>query len=75
PTGGTPEKPVGLVYISVATPERTFVRRYVFNGNRDAVRTRSAATALLMLWVALKAATSQSTTFRTAGNSPNNSRT
>ena len=55
PTGGTPKKPVGLVYISVATPERTFVRRYVFNGNRDAVRTRSAATALLMLWVALKA--------------------
>ena len=54
PTGATPTKPVGLVYISVASPEKVWVRKYHFVGGRNAVRTRSATAALNMLWVALK---------------------
>lgn len=35
PTGGTPEKPVGLVYIGFATPERTEVQRHVLTFDRE----------------------------------------
>jgi nicotinamide-nucleotide amidase len=34
PTGGTKEKPVGLVYIGVATKKETVVKRFVFDGSR-----------------------------------------
>jgi len=34
PGGGTPEKPVGLVYIGLATPEGVEVKRFLFNGDR-----------------------------------------
>lgn len=35
PTGGTPEKPVGLVFIGVATPSGTTVERHVFQFDRE----------------------------------------
>lgn len=35
PTGGTAEKPVGLVYIGLATPTKTTVERHVFNFDRE----------------------------------------
>jgi nicotinamide-nucleotide amidase len=35
PTGGTPEKPVGLVYIGLATPSGTTVERHVFTFDRE----------------------------------------
>ncbi len=35
PTGGTPDKPVGLVYIGVATPEHTDVRRHILTFDRE----------------------------------------
>jgi nicotinamide-nucleotide amidase len=35
PTGGTPDKPVGLVYIGIATPERTDVRRHILTFDRE----------------------------------------
>ena len=34
PGGGTPSKPVGLVYIGFATPEGVEVKRFLFNGDR-----------------------------------------
>ncbi len=34
PTGGTKEKPVGLVYLAVATKDITNVMKYNFKGNR-----------------------------------------
>lgn len=34
PTGGTPEKPVGLVYIGFSTPEKTTVEKHVFKTSR-----------------------------------------
>ncbi|MFM1919570.1 MAG: hypothetical protein RLZZ303_1204 [Candidatus Hydrogenedentota bacterium] len=49
PGGGSPEKPVGLVYIAVAGPESTFVTRNVFEGDRDSVRRQSVSRSLELL--------------------------
>ncbi|MBP3359315.1 MAG: competence/damage-inducible protein A [Clostridia bacterium] len=38
PDGGTPEKPVGLVFIAVCFGGRTEVRRLELNGDRDKIR-------------------------------------
>ena len=46
PTGGTDEKPVGLVYIGVATKEDVHAHRFVFSGDRDAVRKSTVETAI-----------------------------
>lgn len=53
PDGGTAEKPVGLVYIGCAGPQGTNVRRNVFPGDRETVRTFSATGALHLLREAL----------------------
>lgn len=49
PGGGTPEKPVGLVYIAVSGPTDTVVHRMLFEGNRDEVKTLTAEAALHFL--------------------------
>ncbi len=49
PGGGTPEKPVGLVYIGVANSEGVRVEKSNFLGSRADVRYRSAHFALVML--------------------------
>ena len=49
PDGGTPDKPVGLVFISVDAPDRVSTERFVLPGDRDAVRARSTALALHMV--------------------------
>jgi nicotinamide-nucleotide amidase len=49
PEGGTPEKPVGTVFIAVSSPRGEAVRRFRFMGNRVAVRERSVQTALDMV--------------------------
>lgn len=49
PTGGTAEKPVGLVYIAVATPSETFVERNLFTGSRVEIKEQTAEKALAML--------------------------
>jgi nicotinamide-nucleotide amidase len=49
PTGGTAEKPVGLVYIARADAKSTEVRECRFSGSRDRIRVRSAVTALDMV--------------------------
>jgi nicotinamide-nucleotide amidase len=46
PGGGTPEKPVGLVYISVLASGRAKTDRFVFPGDREAVRARATAQSL-----------------------------
>ena len=50
PTGGTPEKPVGLTYIALATPERTICHRYDLWGNREQIKLRASQAALHILW-------------------------
>ena len=56
PTGGTPEKPVGLVWLAVETPGGSRARSYHFPGERDAVQARATQAALGLLWVSLKRA-------------------
>lgn len=46
PTGGDAVNPVGTVFIGVATPERVFVEKHRFGGDRARVRLFAAATAL-----------------------------
>lgn len=47
PGGGTPEKPVGLVYIGFAAKgQQTMAIRNVFDGDRNSVRSQTAAKAL-----------------------------
>ncbi len=46
PGGGTPEKPVGLVYMGCFVKGKVTVRRCVFSGDRLQVRTSSVKTAL-----------------------------
>ncbi len=46
PTGGTPEKPVGLVYIGFATPERTEVQRHVLTFDRETFKFFASQYAL-----------------------------
>jgi len=49
PGGGTPEKPVGLVYLSVSGPKGDHAIELRLPGDRDAVRRRAAASALHLL--------------------------
>jgi len=46
PTGGSEQKPVGLVYIAVSGQEGTDTPKYVFPQDRSSVRLRAAQTAL-----------------------------
>jgi len=48
PTGGTKDKPVGLVYIAIATKENVVVKRFRFSGDRLANK-ESTCTATLEL--------------------------
>lgn len=45
PDGGTPEKPVGLVYIAYSDSSITHVERHVFNGERLDIKQRSVNSA------------------------------
>jgi nicotinamide-nucleotide amidase len=46
PDGGTPEKPVGLVYLHAVGPDGGLARRLDFPGDRETIRTRAAVAAL-----------------------------
>ena len=49
PTGGTPDKPVGLVFIAVATKNKITCVKNIFSGSRDNIRMQSVSKALEML--------------------------
>jgi competence/damage-inducible protein CinA-like protein len=49
PGGGTLQKPVGLVFISVESPEGASTRRFELPGDREAVRSKATGLALHML--------------------------
>ena len=46
PTGGSDEKPVGLVFIGLSGPNCTATHRHLLPGDRPTVRRRAAMTAL-----------------------------
>lgn len=50
PTGGTEEKPVGLVHLAVARDGAdTMVEHHIFDGDRDAVREKTVIAALKLV--------------------------
>ncbi len=49
PGGGTPEKPVGLVYLHASGPGAELARELNLPGDREAVRRRATAAALHLL--------------------------
>jgi nicotinamide-nucleotide amidase len=49
PSGATPEKPVGLVYLALASPEGTEVREQRLLGGRDIVRFQASQAALELI--------------------------
>ncbi len=48
PDGGTAEKPVGMVWIGLAHPGGTEARMFLFPGDREFIRDRSAKMALTL---------------------------
>ena len=46
PGGGTPEKPVGLVYLHAEAPDASRGLEFDFPGDRDAIRQRATIGAL-----------------------------
>jgi PncC family amidohydrolase len=55
PEGGTPEKPVGTVWVGIALPSDTFSRLYHFDGNRDEIRTQAVQAAMELFLETAKA--------------------
>lgn len=49
PSGGTDEKPVGLVFLSAATEEAVLVQGFKFEGNRTEIREQAVEAALAMM--------------------------
>ena len=49
PDGGTPEKPVGTVWIGLSTPQGEYARHYLWSGDRLRVKEQSAQAALDLL--------------------------
>lgn len=49
PGGATPEKPVGLIYIGLATADTVMVQKHILSGDRVMVKRRGAQAALELL--------------------------
>ena len=53
PTGGTPQKPVGLVYLALSTEKETVAKKQQFSGSRIDIKLRTSQVALDMIRTAL----------------------
>jgi len=49
PDGGTPEKPVGTVFIAIDSPDGSKASLHYFEGDRNAIREATAEAALSLL--------------------------
>jgi len=49
PTGGTKEKPVGLVYVAISTANKTEVKKFLFSGSRLKNKESTCNVALKIL--------------------------
>lgn len=54
PSGGSAEKPVGLVHYALATRSHTVDRHFIFPGDRELIRKRAAYAALGLAWRTLR---------------------
>jgi nicotinamide-nucleotide amidase len=54
PTGSSPGKPVGTVWIAVAIESQIFTQKYLFTGDRDAIRQATMCQAMQNLLQLLK---------------------
>lgn len=54
PGGGTPQKPVGLVYLGLASPSGTITKEMKFLWNRSENKVAAAQAALTLLWQHLR---------------------
>ncbi|SMC21550.1 competence/damage-inducible protein cinA [Desulfacinum hydrothermale DSM 13146] len=50
PTGGSPKKPVGTVFVGCSAGDQTLVKRCLFHGSRERIQQQSAHAALTLLW-------------------------
>jgi nicotinamide mononucleotide (NMN) deamidase PncC len=50
PSGGTPEKPVGLTFLGLSWDGGALVKRRVFVGDRDQIRQRASHGVLWLLY-------------------------
>jgi PncC family amidohydrolase len=67
PGGGTAEKPVGLVFAGVFRRGEARSRRFVFSGDREAVRGQSVAAAVEFLVEALESNVNNIVTYPVPG--------
>jgi len=49
PSGATPTKPVGLLYVGVASPRGVRAQQFLFQGDREANKAAFAQAALKLL--------------------------
>lgn len=49
PGGGSPQKPVGLVFIGLYINNKTTVKRFIFKGSRPRIKEQAACAALKLL--------------------------
>ena len=54
PTGGTPEKPVGLVYIALVSKNKSIVHKYNFGKTREINKIKASQQALNLLRIMMK---------------------
>jgi PncC family amidohydrolase len=54
PGGGTAERPVGLVYITLAAADSEICEQHIWSGDREENKRRSAERAIELLWEYLK---------------------
>ena len=53
PGGGSREKPVGLVYIGIGTPQGITVHKELFIGNRESIRQSVVEKAIQYMYLEL----------------------
>jgi nicotinamide-nucleotide amidase len=56
PTGGSPEKPIGLMWLAIADAGGLRTRRLQLSGDREGIQSRATTAALGFLWEALSSA-------------------